>query len=632
MPEEADSEKGDIPNSRREFGMSPFSAQRTRHVPFFLLGQNVALDTATTPATERESMPESNEMTGGEALVRMIQAHGGGRMFGMGGFQLLPFYDAARRLGLDHNLINDERSAVFAADAYAKVSGRVGLADATLGPGATNLLTGLVEGLNAGSPMVVLIGDANRDHAGKNMTQETRQVEMLRPAVKELLRVESVHRIPELMRRAYDIATRGRPGPVIVDVPEDVCHGTWGFDDEDFAPHPWDRLVPALRCRADRESVAAAAELLARAQRPLALCGGGMQISDACEAMTAFARSHNIPVAHTMSGKGAIACVEPLNAGLFGRYDRIANQLIEESDCLLVIGCKLGEIATKRYAVPPPGKTLIHVEIVAEEMGRTYRPTLCLWSDARSAIEDLDEALSAHADTGADARAGYAAEVKQRMDAWRESVRERLESDESPVSMARMLNEINALLPEDGYLVADGGFAAHWGGLLFDSKRPGRQFVPDRGLASIGYGVPGAIGAKLAAPDSVVAAITGDGGFNMSIGELETARRMGLGITMIVVNNAASGYVKALQHLMYGEGSYQSSDLAETDYARVAEALGCRGFRVEAPGELREALTAAFAERAVPCVVDVVVTRDPAKMLPAVDNRAVQAKKGDRVA
>ncbi len=577
-------------------------------------------------------MTQSNEMTGGEALVRMILAHDGGNMFGMGGFQLLPFYDAARRLGLNHNLINDERCAVFAADAYAKVSGRVGLADATLGPGATNLVTGLVEAFNAGSPMVVLIGDANRDHAGKNMTQETDQVAILRPAVKELLRVESIHRIPELMRRAFDVATRGRPGPVIVDVPEDICHGTFGFDEAEFSPVTTGRQIPALRCRADRESLAGAADLLAGAKRPLALCGGGIHLSDATAAMSAFAERYNIPVAHTMSGKGAICCRDDLSAGLFGRYDRIANKLIEESDCLLVIGCKLGEIATKRYVVPEAGKPMIHVDIVAEEMGRTYQPTFSLWSDARAAIEDLDDAMSATAGAQHSARADYAADVGKRMGVWRESVRERLQSDETPVSMARLVNELNTLLPEDGYLIADGGFAAHWAGLLFDNRRAGRQYVPDRGFASIGYGLPGAIGAKLAAPDKVVAAITGDGGFNMVLGELETARRMKLAVTIIVVNNAASGYVKALQHLMYGAGSYQSSDLAETNYAKVAEAMGCRGFRVESPDELAGALSAAFAEQSLPCIVDVVVTRDPAKMLPAVDNRAVQAKKGDRVA
>jgi acetolactate synthase-1/2/3 large subunit len=574
-------------------------------------------------------MQRSNEMTGGEALAKAILAHGGGPMFGMGGFQLLPFYDAARRLGLSHHLINDERCAVFAADAYAKVSGRVGLADATLGPGATNLVTGLVEALNAGSPMVVLVGDAHRAHAGKNMTQETRQVEILRPAVKELLRVETIERIPELMRRAWQVATSGRPGPVVVDVPEDICHGTFDFEDEEFRVDERERQIPALRCRADNEAVHEAAQLLARAQRPLILCGGGIHLSDATRALTDFAQRFDIPVAHTMTGKGGVPCVSRHSAGLFGRYDRIANGLIEESDCLLVVGCKLGEIATKRYAVPAPGKTLIHMDIVAEEMGRTYRPSVCLWSDARAGLEDLAQSL---ARMDCVPRVGYIDEVVRRMQAWRDGVQERLTSDESPVSMARMLNELNRLMPEDGYLVADGGFAAHWGGLLFDTRRAGRHFVPDRGFASIGYGLPGAMGARLAAPDKTVVAITGDGGFNMVIGELETARRMGLAVVIIVVNNAASGYVKALQHLMYGEGSYQSSDLAETHYARVAEAMGCQGLRVEHPGELEGALRSAFAETTRPTIIDVVVTRDPAKMLPAVDNRAVQAKKGDRVA
>jgi acetolactate synthase-1/2/3 large subunit len=191
---------------------------------------------------------------------------------------------------------------------------------------------------------------------------------------------------------------------------------------------------------------------------------------------------------------------------------------------------------------------------------------------------------------------------------------------------------LNRALPDDGILVADGGFAAHWGGLLFDTRRPGRSFVPDRGFASIGYGVPGAIGAKLGVPDRAVVALTGDAGFNMTLGELETARRLGLGFTVVIVNNAASGYVKALQHLMYGEGAYQSSDLVETDYAATARALGCHGIRVEQPGDLAAALGEALAERRCPTVVDVVVTRDPANMLPGVDARTVQARPGDRVA
>lgn len=571
----------------------------------------------------------ANEMTGGEALARMLQAHGGGPMFGMGGFQLLPFYDAARRLRLAHSLINDERCGVFAADAYAKLSGRVGLCDATLGPGATNLVTGLVEALNAGSPVVAIVGDTHRAHSWKNMTQETHQAEILRPACKELLRVERTERIPELVARAFTVATTGRPGPVVVIVPEDVCHGTYPFAPEDFAADERYQAAPALRSRPDAGDLASAAALLARAGRPLILAGGGVHISGAAPALQAFAETARIPVAHTMSGKGAIACIHPLSAGLFGRYDRIANGLIAESDCLLVIGCKLGEIATKRYTVPGPGKTLIHLDCVAEEIGRTYAPTVPLWGDAKAGIADLMTALDGEAPA---ARGAWCDAVARRMAEWRDMARARLDSDEVPVSMGRLMGELNTVLPEDAVLIADGGFAAHWGGLLYDTKRPGRGFVPDRGFASIGYGLPGAIGAKLAAPDRPVFALTGDGGFNMVLGELETARRLELAVAIIVVNNAASGYVKALQHLMYGEGAYQSSDLAETNYARVAEALGCRGIRVEQPDELADALRAGLAGRGRPTVIDVVVTRDPAKMLPAADSRAVKVKKGDRVA
>lgn len=572
-----------------------------------------------------------NEMSGGEAIARMIQAFEGGPMFGMGGFQLLPFYDAARRLGLRHHLINDERAGAFAADAYAKVTGRVGLVDATLGPGATNLATGLVEALNAGTPMVALIGDTNREHSWKNMTQESRQLDILRPCAKEVIRVEMIQRIPELMRRAFAVATSGRPGPVVVDVPEDICHGTFGFKESDFTVNPRHGAAPAIRCRPATADLQRAAELLLEAKRPIILAGGGVHLSGAAQILTDFSAALNIPVAHTMTGKGAIPCVSNLSAGLFGRYDRIANALIEASDLVLAVGCKLGEIATKRFTVPTPGKRVIHLDIVAEEFGRTFEPELMLWGDVADSLAELRGLMGSQVASMRSRHADYASEVLAKMHDWRRSVAERLSSDETPVSMARLMTEINKALPADGYLIADGGFAAHWGGLLFDTKIPGRSFVPDRGFASIGYGLPGAIGAALGAPGKTVMSLTGDGGFNMMLGEIETARRMELDFTVIVVNNAASGYVKALQHLVYGPGAYHASDLAETDYAQAAAALGCHGIRVERPGELGGALQAAMAHRG-PSVVDVVVTRDPAKMLPGVDNRAVKMKQGDRPA
>lgn len=578
-----------------------------------------------------QSQSDVLSISGGEAIARMIQAFDGGPMFGMGGFQLLPFYDAARRFNLPHYLVNDERAAIFAADACAKISGRVGLADATLGPGATNLVTGLMEALNAGTPIVVLVGNTHRDHSWKNMTQECRQIDVLRPVCKEILRIEAVQRIPELMRRAFAVATSGRPGPVVVDVPEDIGHAMHEFRLDGFWADARHQQIPAMRCRPAGDDVARAASMIAAAHRPVILAGGGVHLSGAAGTLTAFASAYGIPVAHTLSGKGAIPCVDPLSAGLFGRYDRIANGLIEESDLILVIGCKLGEIATRRYTVPAGRKPIVHLDSVAEEFDRSVPATLRLWGDAKLGIEDLHAALAPQAAGIMKRQAAYAAGVSVRMAKWRAEVSARLDSDEKPINIARLMTEINRILPADGYLVADGGFAAHWGGLLFDTKRAGRAFVPDRGSASIGYGLPGAIGAALAAPGRAVLSLTGDGGFNMMLGELETARRIGLTFTAVVVNNAASGYVKALQHLMYGANAYHASDLAETNYAEVARAMGCNGIRVEEPDQLAAALRQALKNQG-PTVLDVVVTRDPAKMLPGVDSRVVQIKPGDRVA
>ena len=570
-------------------------------------------------------------MSGGRALAEMLKLHGAGPMYGMGGFQLLPFYDAVRELGLVHHLINDERTGAFAADSGARLSGRPGVCDATLGPGATNLVTGLVESLNAGVPLIAIVGDTNRDHSGKNMTQEGDQVSILRPAVKEVLRLETPERIPEFVRRAYAIATSGRPGPVVINVPENVCHAEFTYDAEGLYADPETMAAPARRSRPADADITAAAEILADADRPLVLAGGGIHLSDASASLTAFAETLGIPVAHTMSGKGGIACTHPFSAGLFGRYSRIANDLIASADCLLVVGCKLGEIATRRYALLPPEVPLIHLDIDAEEFGRTTKPTVALWGDARDGLDDLRAALSDGAGRARTARADYAAEVGERMATWRQESAPRLTSEEVPINVARLVQELNLAMPADSVLVADGGFAGHWTGLLYDTKKPGRTYIADRGFASIGYGVPGALGAQLAMPDVPVVAITGDGGLNMTIGDLETARRAGAAFTLVVVNNAASGYVKALQHAIF-DGRYQSSDLAETDYAAVARAMGCHGIRVEQPGDLADALADGMAERFLPTVIDVVVTRDPAQMLPAVDSRAIKIEKGDRPA
>lgn len=573
------------------------------------------------------------KISGGEALARMLDLADVGPVFGMGGFQLLPFYEALRGSGREHVLVNDERAGAFAADAYARITGRPGVCDATLGPGATNLVTGLVESLNAGIPMIAIAGDSHRSHAGKNMTQEGPQAALLSAASKDFLRVEDQSRIPELVRRAFRIATSGRPGPVVIDMPEDIAHQEFAYDEGDLFIDESLTSVPSLRTRPDPGAIERAASMLAAASRPVILAGGGVHLSNAGGELEKLADSRRIPVAHTLTGKGAIACTHGLSVGLFGRFSRFANDLIESSDCLLVVGCKLGEIATKRYAFPAPSTPLIHLDMLAEEIGRWAPATVGLWGDAALGLSDLNAALDALPAPKSAARDEYVAEINARRSSWAESATARYQSGERPIAIARIIHELNRLMPEDGVLITDGGFASHWGGLLYDTKSRGRRFIANRGFASIGYGLPAAVGGSLALrdrKDAPVVSITGDGGMNMSVGELETAARTNATFTLIVLNNAASGYVKALQHAVYGPGHYQSSDLREVDYAAVARHFGCEGVRIEGPADLSSALTASLSGTGAPTVLDVMVTRNPAEMLPGVDSRAIAATEGDR--
>jgi acetolactate synthase I/II/III large subunit len=568
----------------------------------------------------------TREMTGGRAVAEMVALTRPGPIFGMGGFQLLPFYHGVRELGLTHVLVNDERSGAFAANAYAVLSGRPGLCDATLGPGATNLVTGLTESLNAGIPIVAVVGEQDRLHAGKHMTQEAKQAAMLEPASKAYLRGERIERVPEFIRRAFAIATSGRPGPAIVAVPEDIAHASYAFPADDFWIDERYTRVPALRSRPAAADLGTAAGLLGGAQRPVIVAGGGVHLSGAGPELAALAQRLDAPVAHTLTGKGAVACTDPRSIGLLGRFSRFANDVLAAADVILVVGSKLGEIATKRYSVLPPDVPVIHLDVAPEDFGRTARVTVPLWGDVKETLGELAALLPA----GPPDRAALWDRVAVLRRAWTAEAAVAYRSGERPIAMSRLIGELRQVLPDDGVLIADGGFASHWSGLLFDTTRPGRSFVTDRGFASIGYGLPAAIGARFARPQAPVVAITGDAGFNMSLGELETARRRGLAFVLVVVNNAASGYVKALQHAMYGAGGYESSDLLELDYAGIARAYGCRGIRVEDPDAIKSALAEALAETGVPVVLDVIVTRDPARMLPAVDSRILAVTPGDR--
>lgn len=563
-------------------------------------------------------------MRGGDAIVKMLQLHNVDLALGMGGFQVLPYYDAlAHQNQIRHVLIRDEKHGAFAADGYARIANRPAVADATLGPGATNLVSGAAESFGASLPMILLTGEVNSALAGRGATQESDQVGMLKPTVKASITVHCIERVPELVRRAHSIATGGRPGPVNLNVPEEVCHGTFDFPDDDFYADPSAMEASARRPRPDPKDVDNAAALIRDAKNPVMLVGGGVHLSKAYSELSEFVELTGMPVAYTISGKGALADNHPLTVGLSGRYSKIANPLIEKSDLLVVVGSKLGEIATSRWTVIKRGTKIVHIDIDPTELGKVYRVSVGMWADARAALADLCTALSGDRKALGQRKRERVAEIAALRAEWIAKSEFQRISDEQPIHMARLLHELRDVVPAESVIVADGGFAAHWSALLYDVTAAGRTYIANRGHAAIGYGLPGAMGAKLAAGRGTpVIALCGDNGFAMTAMELETAHRAGAPLIVVVVNNAALGYVKALQHALY-EGRYISSEFLDVSYVDVAKACGCEGLLVKDPTDLAQAFrTAMEIQTERPVLVDVRTTTDPAKMLPGVDARA----------
>ena len=562
----------------------------------------------------------TTRLTGGEAVLRMFQLYGVEFSFGMGGFQPLPYYDAlTRQEQVRHILIRDEKHGSFAADAYARVKGRPCVADATVGPGATNLVSGAAESFGASVPQILLTADINRAISTRGATQESDQVAMLRPTSRASLQIDRIDRIPELIRRAFTASTVGRPGPVHVNIPEDVFHGVAEFDDDDFYVAPGTDVVGGIRVRPSSASIDHAAEIINGSERPVILAGGGLLLSGAYESLARLSSTIGAPVATSISGKGSIAENDPLSIGVVGRFSRAGNDFVENADVLIVVGCKLGEIVTRRWSLIPPSTRIVHIDVDPVEPGRVYRTEAPIWGDAALALDDLAQAVTARPDRYADS----VRRVAEARSEWCAGAEAAFVSDELPMPMPRVLRTLQEQLPRRSIIVADGGFAAHWSALLYDVNLTGRHYIANRGHAAIGYGLPGAIGAKLAAPDLPVVALCGDNGFAMAVAELETAKRIGAPVICLVVNNQALGYVKALQHSMYDD-RFVSVDFLDVDYAAVARGFGCDGVRVHTHVELAAALRDGLAAD-VPYVIDAIITNDAGKMLPGIDTRTVSS-------
>jgi acetolactate synthase I/II/III large subunit len=542
-------------------------------------------------------------------FVEALARHGVEVMFG----QSLPsqLHLAAPEFGIRQIGYRTENAGAAMADGYARISHKVGVVTAQNGPAATLLVPGLAEALKASVPVVAIVQDLRRDQTDRNAFQELDHLALFQGCAKQVLRVPTAGRIDDYVDLAFTAAAGGRPGPVVLLCPPDLLG--------EPAPPPSGRRAslgayPLDRPVADPEAVRRAAELLARAERPLMVAGGGVHLSDAALELALLQDEAGLPVATTAMGKGAVDERHPLSLGVVGYYmgtramAKHQRHLVERADVILLIGTRTNQNGTDSWQLFPAGASYLHLDADPSEIGRNYE-ALRLLGDARATLQALRAALARQdLSLRRAGRAALEAAIAAGRKAHREEVSDVLSSGARPIRPERLMAEMDALLTPATIVVADASYASIWVGNYLHARRPGMHFVTPRGIAGLGWGLPLALGAKVAAPDRPVLCLAGDGGFGHCWAELETARRMALPVVLTVLNNQGLGYQKDAEDVLFGAHT-DACHFTAVDHAQIALACGWRALRIEDPTAYRPALEAALAS-GEPTLLDVVTGLD----------------------
>jgi len=536
--------------------------------------------------------------TGAQSVIAALEQAGVEHAFGVQGGAIMPVYDALYDSSIDHVTMAHEQGAAHAADAYGIVTGDPGVAMATSGPGATNLVTGLADAAMDSDPMVALTGQVPIDFVGNDAFQETDTTGITMPVTKENYFAHHADTVGDDVSEAFALAEKGRQGPTLVDLPKDVTQNEtdeWPAESETPDTH----FEPS---EADPEIVSAAADTLQGAERPVILAGGGVIKGEACDELRSFAREYEIPVITTMPGLGAFPETDPLSLGMAGMHGTgAANMAITNCDCLLGVGTRFDDRLTGGVETFAPDASIVHVEIDPAEISKNVEANHPLIGDAERVLEQLDDELT---------REPRGAEWREQCQTWKAEYPLNYEMPEDEPLKPQYVVEVFDELADDDAIVTTGvGQHQMWACQFWTYEYP-RTWVSSNGLGTMGYGVPSAIGAKLAAPDREVVCFDGDGSFLMTVQELSVAVRENLDVTYVVLNNEAVGMVRQWQDGFY-EGRRMASEYPWIpEFDKLAEAFGARGFRLEDHEEVADTIEAARAYDG-PAVIDAII--DPAE-------------------
>ncbi len=567
-------------------------------------------------------------MRGAEALVQMLLEYKVEVIFGVPGDTSLPLYEAIYDAApkIRHIMARDERSATFMADAYARICYKPGICECPSGAGALYSVPGVAEANASSIPVILFTSDISLADEGRGAITALDHHKLFEPITKWSNFLKQTDKIPETIRRAFRVATTGRPGAVHLAFPQEVLSGEFQLGKQTIFAESECIDYPAYRTRGSQKVLEEAVTHLLKAVRPVIIAGGGANHSQAHQEVLALSEWLAAPVVTTISGQGIMPDDHPLALGVVGDngFHPYANRAVEESDLLLYVGCKRGSVSTIRWALPSYQSTrrIIQIDLDPLQLSNNFANTLDIAGDARLVLKDLLQLLGKEGKSRKPSP--WVEELNRVRSRFWEEAEPSLHSDALPIKPERIVHALNQRLPSPAIVIADAGTPTPYITRFLKLQGGGSRFLIPRSFGGLGYAIPAAVGAYFARPEARVVGLFGDGSMGMSAGELETLARLDIPATLIHFNNGCFGWIKALQAL-HSESKFLSVDFNAGNMAQVAEGFGLRAFHVEKPKELEEALDRAFSVR-TPVFLDI-VTEPEITELPPVHSWLKKAEK-----
>ncbi|MGY4677228.1 acetolactate synthase 3 large subunit [Pasteurella sp. P03HT] len=531
------------------------------------------------------------KLSGAEMVVQSLRDEGVEFLFGYPGGSVLDIYDAIHTLGgIEHILVRHEQAAVHMADGYARATGKVGCVLVTSGPGATNTITGIATAYMDSIPMVVLSGQVMSGLIGSDAFQECDMVGISRPVVKHSFLVKSAEEIPETIKKAFYIASTGRPGPVVIDLPKDVVNPANKFTYH--YPEKVELRSYNPTTQGHKGQIKKALKALLVAKKPVLFVGGGAVTANCSDKLTQFARALHLPVTSSLMGLGAYPSSDKQFLGMLGMHGTYeANNAMHHSDLILGIGVRFDDRTTNNLAKYCPNANVIHIDIDPTSISKNVQATIPIVGSAENV---LNEFLALLEEEGLVKSQTSLEEWWQQIEAWKAVKCLSFDRNSTVIKPQQVMEVVYRLTRGEAYVASDVGQHQMFAALHYPFNQP-RRWINSGGLGTMGFGLPAALGVKLAYPDATVVCVTGDGSIQMNIQELSTAQQYEIPIVIISLNNRFLGMVKQWQDLIYSGRHSQSYMNSLPDFVKLAEAYGHVGIQINTPDELEEKLTYAFS-------------------------------------